>query len=448
LYDAAPFQNSSYHIPKDDYISLTTTYVKMKILLSDASGLTSRQIATILSRQNHTVHVLSPPGHTLTKLTHHVSKIHTVPPFGASPYFWLSTALSVLKSEPFDVLIATQEQVAVLSAEHQQVEETGVKIAVPSFASMRKVMGKLDAVQTLRDAGLPQPESAVVLGTAAVKSCSHLIPGYLKTSIGTASLGVRKVETLEGLEEAIMAFEDEGVFKSPGEKLLLQKEVQGSLLMVCGVFREGELRAWHACVRVHEGPNGGASKKVSLPLHIVGEHLALLGQHLGWHGALSLDAILLDGKPYYIDINPRIVEPMNALLSGVDLVQALLDVSLDKESRAEHPKHGSEGVETHQLILALLRRAERGRLMVAIEFFKAVMRFESYAWSVEELTPLEGDWSSLVVVLGILLLLLLGGSWMADKWGRGAVKGYALSGEGWREICEREDAKTSNKNGG
>lgn len=414
----------------------------MKVLLSDASSLTSRQIATILSRQNHEVSVLSPPGLTLSKLTRHVFKIHTVPPFGADPYAWLETALSVLKSGNIDILLCTQEQVAILSAEINKVKEMGVRIAVPSFDSLRKVMGKLDAVQTLRNAGLPQPESAVVLSQAAAQSCVHLIPGYLKTPIGTGSLGIRKVTSLPKLEQGFASFSAEGVFNSEnGEKLLLQKETQGPLLMVCGVFEDGHLRAWHACIRVHEGPNGGAAKKVSLPLPLAGEHLARLGQYLNWHGALSLEAILLGEKLYYIDINPRITEPMNALLSGVDLVGALLDISLEKPSAPGNPKHGVEGVETHQLVLAVLKEAEGGRAMVAIEFFKAIMKFGGYAGSVEELTPLEGDWLTLTALLGIMLLLLFGGSWVARRLQTGAVKGYALSGEGWRRVCEREDAK-------
>lgn len=302
-------------------------------------------------------------------------------------------------------------------------------------------MGKLEAVQTLRDAGLPQPESAVILSQAAASNCAHLLPGYLKTCIGTASQGVRHVESPVGLEDALASLRKQGLLDSrKGEKLLLQKEISGSLLMVCGVFARGRLRAWHACVRLHQGPNGSASKKVSLPLPIVGEHLALLGQHLNWHGALSLDAIVSDGKVFYIDVNPRLVEPMNAFLSGVDLVQDLIDISLDPDlSVFGRPKHGFSDVESHQLVLALLRRAEEGRILVVIEFFKAVMNFERYGGSEEELTPMKGDWRSIFVVLGLVILLLFGGKGVADRFGSDAVRGYALSGKGWKKIHEKVD---------
>ena len=55
--------------------------------------------------------------------------------------------------------------------------------------------------------------------------------------------------------------------------------------------------------------------------------MAALGAFLDWHGALSADVILGPDGPRFIDINPRLVEPVNALASGVDLTGALLEVA-------------------------------------------------------------------------------------------------------------------------
>ena len=62
--------------------------------------------------------------------------------------------------------------------------------------------------------------------------------------------------------------------------------------------------------------------------------------------------------PLLIDCNPRLVEPMNAYRSGVDLVGLLLRISLG-ETPAALPE-GREGVLTHLAMQALLGCASRG----------------------------------------------------------------------------------------
>ena len=62
--------------------------------------------------------------------------------------------------------------------------------------------------------------------------------------------------------------------------------------------------------------------------------------------------------PLLIDCNPRLVEPMNAYRSGVDLVGLLLLISLG-ETPAALPE-GREGVLTHLAMQALLGCATRG----------------------------------------------------------------------------------------
>ena len=303
-------------------------------------------------------------------------------------------------------------------------------------------MDKVSACKALADTGLPQPESVVLdAGMETLEQCEAMLPAYVKTPIGTGSTGVRRAGTANELASVVADYVAQGYFEDRGE-LLVQKEIQGSLVMVCGVFDHGRLKAWHACVRVREGVGGGASKKVSLPLPILGEHLQGLGFLLNWHGALSLDAILEGGRPWYTDINPRIVEPINGLLAGVDLVEELLDISLGKEVESRAPKHGIEGVETHQLILAMMMEAEKGRGMLLVEVFKALMGFDQYGGSVEELTPLEGDvvWTLLLLVC-LFLGLIVGGPWIVRKLNKDTIANYGLSREGWEDILGRVDRR-------
>lgn len=202
-----------------------------------------------------------------------------MPPFGPNPYLWLEGTLQILRRYTFDVLLCTQEQVAIISAEADRIRNLGVSFAVPEFGSLKKVMDKISAYDTLTMAGLQQPESVVVKNTADLCACSYLLRAYIKTPIGTASVGVQFVATNADLHHATRRYGDIGSFDGNG-RLLVQRAVQGQLLMISAVFSHGHLIAWHACLRVKEGMGGGASKKSSLPLPEIGEHLAKLGSFL------------------------------------------------------------------------------------------------------------------------------------------------------------------------
>ncbi|KIX98624.1 uncharacterized protein Z520_05925 [Fonsecaea multimorphosa CBS 102226] len=121
----------------------------MKVLLTDGSSLTSRQVATILGRNGDEVHTLCAPGFSLTKVTGWVKKTHLVPQFGPDPYKWLRSALQIITEERIKTVICTQEQVAVLSAEVDQIRSLGVNIAVPSFEAVSRVIDKISASHTL-----------------------------------------------------------------------------------------------------------------------------------------------------------------------------------------------------------------------------------------------------------------------------------------------------------
>jgi hypothetical protein len=132
-----------------------------------------------------------------------------------------------------------------------------------------------------------------------------------------------------------------------------------------------------------------------------------IGKRLAWHGALSVD-FMSSGKAshFFIDCNPRLVEPMSAFSAGLDLVNLLLRVS-----RGETPApldESREGVRTRLAIQGLLGCASRGatRRQVFRECVRVLGGREPYADSIEELTPLRHDWISAVPLAMTVLALL------------------------------------------
>jgi len=412
----------------------------MLVLLSDGAGLTARQCATVLDRAGHRVEALSPGGLCLARMTRHVRRVHRVPAIGRDPFGWLDAALAIAARQGADVLLPVQEQVAVMSLARERIEAAGLATAVPDFGALAQVQDKVSAHRTLARVGLPQPPAVVATTAAELEDATELgLPAFAKTPIGTASAGVRRVSSREALRQLAADYERRGLFGAGG--ILVQQAVPGPLAMVQSVFARGEMAACHACQRVHEGASGGASHKLGLDLPEVREQMARLGAALDWHGGLSADVILGPDGPAFIDINPRLVEPVNALDSGVDLVRAMLEVACSGRSRPQPP--GRPGVRTHQLLVAIVGAArDGGRRGIARELRDGLLHRGEYRGSREELTPRGGDLlAGLPVAFTALATLARPAAWQ-DLAG-GSTGSYSLTPAAWEKLTYSSRAPAS-----
>jgi ATP-grasp domain len=409
----------------------------MIIMLSDGAGLAARQCGTVLSRAGHQVEALSPDPICLCRFTRHIRKVHRVPAVGTDPFDWLAAALRIATRRGAEVLLPVQEQVTVMSLGREWIADAGLLTAVPDFSALVQVQDKVAAFGTLTRLGLPQPRASVVVSRAELEAVTEL-PALVKTPIGTASAGVRRVSSGIELRQLAARYAADGILETGG--VLVQQPASGPLVMVQAVFASGSLLAFHACERVHEGANGGASHKRSLHLPQAEEHMAALGAALGWHGALSADVILTAEGPLFIDINPRLVEPANALLSGVDLAGTLVEAA--RSGTAAPRPAGTPDVRTHQLLLAILGAAQHGgrRRDVLRTLGQALAHREAYRGSTEELTPVRGTGhfpgldplAAVPVAAAALAALIRPAAW--QHFTSGAAAAYAITPAAWRDL--------------
>jgi biotin carboxylase len=402
----------------------------MRILLTEGAGLTSRQVATRLDALGHEVSVAISDPICLARFTRHVHARWRVPEFGSAPLIWFDHLLDAAAAGRVDVVFPTQEQVTVLSHQLPRLRAAGLATAVPPFASLLRVQDKLSALRTLDSLGVRQPETLVVQDPSEAAGWERF-PAYVKSPVGTGSTGVVRVTTPTALADAVGRFIAGGAREDGG--VLVQEAVNGTFVMAQCVFDRGALVAFHANERVQEGANGSAAAKVSRHVPGLRDELARIGQVLEWHGALSVDAIVADGQPFIIDVNPRLVEPGNALAAGTDLVGALLDVALGRPP-APRPD-GRVDVRTHQFLMAVLGEAQHSgrRRRVLAEIARRLGRRGVYAGSREELLPWRGDRRTVVLPLAAILATLVRPRWW-QVFTDGAVSRYALSAEGWRQL--------------
>jgi predicted ATP-grasp superfamily ATP-dependent carboligase len=300
----------------------------------------------------------------------------------------------------------------------------GLGIALADFAAFEQVQSKASLADLLTRLKVPQPKTDII-GSADQFATERPYPFFVKTAFGTASAGVWRVRDTRERDALLPQLERHRAF---AEGLLVQAAITGSLERTQAVFDRGRLVACHIYRQVMEGPGGGDILKISVADAGVRATVERFGQALAWHGALSFDYIRDDATktPHFIDANPRLVEPMNAWLSGVDLPGALLQISLGATPPVQ--PEGREGVLTRLGLMGLLNaaRQRQRRRDILREIALLALGSGRYRGAREELVPLLTD-PYCAIPLGVVVARLLRKPAAAARFSDAAVAAYSLT---------------------
>ena len=409
--------------------------MSLKILLSEGLSLSARETITVLGRAGRTVDLCAPQARCFGGYSKWVDRVHVMPMAGMDPAGYVQAVAELCARERFDVLLPVHEQAYLFAALRRRDPSwpaAHTAIPVASFAAFQALQTKDALTTTLAAAGLPQPATAVVRsseellsqGEALLRSSGGCV---VKLTTGTASTGLHVMGDRRQLEALAASPDLAGHWP-----LVVQERVAGPLERLQAVYAEGELVAVHCYRQLAAGLGGGDVLKESVSRPLVVAHLQALGARLRWHGALHFDYILRGGdpaQPLYIDANPRLVEPVNAYLSGVDLAEALLRVARGEPNGPL--AIGRPGVRTRLGIPGLMERAAAtGRRAAVLADFAAQLFGQGrYAGTVEELTPADDGLRSRIPPWGILLHLLRQPA-AAAAISRNVVAAYALGPRG------------------
>ncbi len=399
------------------------TAQKPKILLSEGSSLSSREAITALGLAGHRVELLSSNPLCLGRFSRFVSRVHGAPASGVDPDGYLTRVIDVVKRRKIDALLPVHEQAYLFAAARKRLPPR-LGIALADFENFEQVQSKASFATLLTQLNVPQPKTDVVR-SADQFAGARPYPFFVKAAFGTASAGVWRVVDVRERDALLVQLEAQNAFALG---VLVQAAVTGALERTQAVFDRGRLVASHIYRQVIEGPGGGDVLKISVVSAEVRETVERIGQALKWHGALSFDYIREDasGTPHFIDANPRLVEPMNAWLSGVDLPGALLQMSLG-ETPAAQPE-GREGVLTRLGLMGLLdaARQRNRRRDILREIGLLASGSGRYRGAREELVPLLTDpWCA--IPLGFVVARLLRTPAAAARFSDTTVAAYSLT---------------------
>ncbi|MGH6923014.1 MAG: hypothetical protein ACRED5_04515 [Propylenella sp.] len=397
----------------------------LRILFTEGASTSARQALTALGPRGYVIDICDPDAHCICRFSSFVHRFHRCPPLSKDPAGYLAFVVKLLKTRQYDILLPIHEQGLVFAKARRWLPPVG--LALPSFKAYADALDKVKFSQLLSVLRLAQPRTRIVPDVSAVPGEAEL-PFVLKHPLGTASRGVWMVNSADDL---LRARAEIGAETKP---IIVQDMVSGPVEHAQAVFDRGRLVGMHAYRDLKTGVGGGAAVKESVSRPSVRAALIRIGRHLDWHGALSLGYIWSRGEAHYIDCNPRLVEPMSAVLAGMDLPELLVRVSLGESPREAPP--GRVPVRTHLALQAMLGVAKQSgsRAAVLRESWQLFSAGGVYSGSREELTPSRVDWLSPVPV-ALAAVALVAHPGMAEilprsGWGAGLLTPHAIKAIG------------------
>jgi hypothetical protein len=311
--------------------------------------------------------------------------------------------------------LPTHEQ-AWLIAAGRHLLPADIPVAVAPIEAFDRVQGKLDFALLLDELGIPQPR----WWPGGERPGDVRYPHWVKASHGTAGRSVRRV-TGPAEEAAALA-----ELSADGAGVMGQEPADGQYGQVQALFEHGRLVAVHTSVQIGTGAGGSAAARLSVDHPEARRHVRTIGEFLGWHGGLTLDYLHENGRPRFIECNPRTIEPGNAAASGVDLPAMTIELSRGGAMPAD-PRIGRPGVRTRSALALALGAAEHGtRGTVLAVLANLVLRRGPAGHATEVLTPIFRDPRSsvpLLVATARVLANPAGSSTLA----RGAVRRYGIT---------------------
>jgi hypothetical protein len=354
----------------------------VRVLLSEGSSLTAREVLTCLGPAGYHVEALDPDRLCIDRFSRWIRKVHRCPRPGTDPVGYLDAVRRVVRERRIDVVLPTHEQAWLFAAGASLLP--GLPVAVAELASFDRVQSKIEFARLLDELGLPQPRWRLVTERGDLDGLSF--PYWLKSAFSTAGGGVRLVSDARSRADAERELLDADV------PVMAQEPARGQYAQVQGLFDQGRLLVAHTSVQTGTGIGPSAAARLSVDHPTPRRHISALGEALCWHGGLTLDYLHEQGDPSYIECNPRTVEPGNAAASGVNLPELQVRLTTGESLRSVQ-RTGTAGVRTHGTIALVLGAAAYGgtRSAVAAERARAITRRGCYHGSTEQLTPVLRD---------------------------------------------------------
>lgn len=388
--------------------------MKNKILITEASSLTSREMLTVLKNSSYDIDILSSNSFDIsrfTSITKHRFQMEN--PNNYHDYFYKLN--EICKKNNYFAVLSGHEEIWMFSAGDKYIQH--LPLIYSSISSFDQVQGKIDFAVLCDSLNIQQP--CWIRGDKLTDDIPFI--GWMKSNYGTAGRGVYKVNSCEDIKKGYDFFQMEK------EDLMYQEHIQGEYGQVQAISLNGKLVAVHSSIKTAEGYGGSAAARLSIDTTPLLESVTRICSYLNWQGGITFDFIRKDDQYYFIECNPRMVEPGNAAKSGINFPEIIISIITGTYNKKDI-QIGKVGVKTHSTLAIMLGTAynTKKRIPIISVLFNSLFHRGRFKGSTEVLTPIKNDLKSILPIVVTLVKLLCNPN-TADTVSGSAVSNYSIS---------------------
>ena len=208
------------------------------------------------------------------------------------------------KDNAIDVLVPVLEETYTVAKCRNDLSPD-VAVFVPEYTQILAAHDKGKVTEIARELGLPVPPTWEAKGFLAGEFAASILPFpvILKPKQGGGGWGMRKFFTEREFMDALTNE------VSDPERFIVQGVIDGQLIGVCGICKQGKLLASDSYVSTTVYPLqvGQPTTRESRPIADALQSLERLLQYLNWTGVCEIDFLVEKdtGISYLLDVNPR-----------------------------------------------------------------------------------------------------------------------------------------------
>lgn len=255
------------------------------------------------------------------------------------------------------VMTFIDPEIMLLSENRKRFEKNGVEVLAPYEETARICFDKWRFAQYCTEHGIltARTYGTVIEVEKALENGDVNLPLFVKPRCGSGSIGARKINYIEELEEAFRI----------DETLIAQEYMTGNdaIDLDADIYIDTISHEPVAifCKKKLSTVIGGANKTISFKDEKLFDFVKRSLQHFRFNGPIDADFFYKDGEYYLSEINPRFGGAyLHAYGAGVDFIKLIENNLHGKRNKSDIGNY-EEGVVMMMFDSVVIRRKKNGR---------------------------------------------------------------------------------------